>query len=135
MKCPRCKINELDGVEVRNALSRRDNKTYICSDCGLGEAMADMAGVPDMYDSWLSDKMANDVICDWFINNATKPAWCCNTHMYDGTGELDGPEPHPPLCPFYYMDLEESGHPDPEWEQEKADEIRQGLKEDGQGNE
>ena len=31
-KCPRCNMDKLDDVEVRNALSRRDNKTYICSD-------------------------------------------------------------------------------------------------------
>jgi transposase-like protein len=43
MICPRCKKNELNPVEVRNALSRRDNKTYICSDCGTDEAMFDFA--------------------------------------------------------------------------------------------
>lgn len=32
----------LDPIEERNALSRRDNKTYICSDCGTMEALEDM---------------------------------------------------------------------------------------------
>ena len=41
--CPRCKENKLDKVEIRNALSRRDNKTFICSDCGIGEAMFDFS--------------------------------------------------------------------------------------------
>ena len=39
--CPRCgepRMNEDPGV---NALSRRDNKTYICPPCGTGEAMHD----------------------------------------------------------------------------------------------
>ena len=37
--CPRCKMNELDMVEVRNCLSRMDNKTYICNICGSDEAI------------------------------------------------------------------------------------------------
>lgn len=40
-KCPRCEQNTLDPIEVKNALSRRDNKTYICSDCGIDEAVED----------------------------------------------------------------------------------------------
>lgn len=39
MKCPRCKENELHEDAAMNALSRRDNKTYICSDCGVREAI------------------------------------------------------------------------------------------------
>ena len=35
--CPRCN-NKYFGYP---ALSRRDNKTYICSDCGTAEAMFD----------------------------------------------------------------------------------------------
>ena len=37
--CPRCGINALKPVEVHNALSRVDNKTFICSDCGMQEAV------------------------------------------------------------------------------------------------
>lgn len=40
-KCPRCNMDKLNEVEVRNALSRRDNNTYICSDCGNEEAFID----------------------------------------------------------------------------------------------
>jgi transposase-like protein len=40
-KCPRCNTQYLKEPEVTNALSRRDNKTYICSDCGLREGMFD----------------------------------------------------------------------------------------------
>jgi RNase P subunit RPR2 len=36
--CPKC---EGPMVEPMVALSRRDNKTYICPDCGLKEAFAD----------------------------------------------------------------------------------------------
>lgn len=43
MKCPRCNINDLEKPQVRNALSRRDNKTYICSPCGTEEAMFDLS--------------------------------------------------------------------------------------------
>lgn len=42
-KCPRCGLNTLRPEKVMNALSRRDNKTYICSDCGTAEAMEDYA--------------------------------------------------------------------------------------------
>ena len=49
MKCPRCKINELHPEEAMNALSREDNKTYICSDCGTVEAM-------DAFNKYLTSK-------------------------------------------------------------------------------
>lgn len=39
--CPRCRTFILNDDIVRNALSRRDNKTYICSACGADEAMFD----------------------------------------------------------------------------------------------
>lgn len=39
--CPRC------GLKIIGypALSRHDNKTYICSDCGVKEAMEDYTGI------------------------------------------------------------------------------------------
>ena len=40
--CPRCRENELEREDVRNALSRRDNQTYICSPCGEAEASEDI---------------------------------------------------------------------------------------------
>jgi uncharacterized protein YlaI len=40
-KCPICKDNELDDIIVHNALSKQDNKTYICSECSQAEAMED----------------------------------------------------------------------------------------------
>lgn len=36
--CPRCSCTYTDFP----ALSRKDNKTEICPDCGLAEALADM---------------------------------------------------------------------------------------------
>jgi predicted RNA-binding Zn-ribbon protein involved in translation (DUF1610 family) len=36
--CPRCKKNELHQILAMNALSRLDNETYICSNCGTEEA-------------------------------------------------------------------------------------------------
>lgn len=39
--CPRCKEKKLHPNEVMNALSRKDNKTYVCSDCGTEEALED----------------------------------------------------------------------------------------------
>jgi transcription elongation factor Elf1 len=40
--CPRCKKEYSEFP----ALSRVDNKTDICSDCGVREAMADYFGIP-----------------------------------------------------------------------------------------
>lgn len=40
-ECPRCHKDTLNTKEVLNALSRRDNDTYICSACGTEEAMLD----------------------------------------------------------------------------------------------
>lgn len=39
-KCPKCG-RRFEGI---GAISRRDNKTEICSDCGVVEAMADFFG-------------------------------------------------------------------------------------------
>ena len=40
--CPKCKLNHLKLDKVMNALSRKDNKTYICNDCGDKEAFEEM---------------------------------------------------------------------------------------------
>lgn len=42
--CPRCGRYTMDYPAVKNALSRRAN-IYICSDCGMEEAMLDAAGM------------------------------------------------------------------------------------------
>lgn len=46
--CPRCKINYIPNNETPGAypgaLSRVDNKTEICSDCGVEEALDDYFG-------------------------------------------------------------------------------------------
>jgi RNA polymerase subunit RPABC4/transcription elongation factor Spt4 len=39
--CPICKMNDLL-EEGANALSRKDNKTEICSECGVAEAMEEL---------------------------------------------------------------------------------------------
>jgi len=45
-KCPRCQKSTFDFP----AISRRDNRTEICSQCGVDEAMADYYGKAD---NWL----------------------------------------------------------------------------------
>ena len=42
-KCPRCGKFRLEKPLTRNAVSRRDNKTYICHSCGNDEALFDFA--------------------------------------------------------------------------------------------
>jgi len=46
MRCPKigCK-NTLNANEMMNAISRRDNKTRICADCGQQEALEDFVKV------------------------------------------------------------------------------------------
>lgn len=36
----------MDPVPARNALSRRDNETFICSPCGVQEAFEDLNSAP-----------------------------------------------------------------------------------------
>lgn len=38
--------------------------------------------------------------CDWFVNDATEKSWCCNTHMFDGTGDYPATGEHPEACDF-----------------------------------
>jgi len=38
--------------------------------------------------------------CEWFVNKATTPSWCCNTHMFDGTGDYPATGEHPEDCDF-----------------------------------
>lgn len=46
MICPRCKRNVLQREQAFNALSRKDNQTYVCSPCGEDEAVLDWLGEP-----------------------------------------------------------------------------------------
>lgn len=56
-KCPRCRQATMRLNEVENALSRRDNETYICSACGNQEAFFD-AGLYQYLDltAWTNEK-------------------------------------------------------------------------------
>jgi predicted RNA-binding Zn-ribbon protein involved in translation (DUF1610 family) len=53
--CPRCGENTLrTDRPVMNALSRKDNKTYVCSPCGTSEALENFYGGEPM--KWYSDQ-------------------------------------------------------------------------------
>lgn len=58
-ECPRCHKDTMADVEVHNALSRRDNHTYICSPCGNEEAMLDAGLATYLDDEKLAVK--NDI--------------------------------------------------------------------------
>jgi len=45
-RCPRCKTEALHPELAMNALSRKDNETYVCSPCGREEALWDFAKQP-----------------------------------------------------------------------------------------
>lgn len=88
-----------------------DHVTEVMSDlvCDLMH-LADAAGVE--FDQILESARSNydfevmeeededDEPCYWIVNNASEPAWCCNTHMYDGTGDYPATGEHPETCPF-----------------------------------
>jgi len=63
--CPRCKWNLLKHNKLLNALSRRDNKTAICSECGTREALEDSKLIPH----WLDDPVA-------------RPYWDTTSHVW-----------------------------------------------------
>ncbi len=48
--CPRCKWNLLKRRDSLNAVSRRDNKTNICAECGIKEALEDYRLIPHWLD-------------------------------------------------------------------------------------
>lgn len=48
-RCPRCLRDEMDEILETAALSRRDNKTHICSGCGTEEAMIDAGLIEDEF--------------------------------------------------------------------------------------
>lgn len=41
--CPRCGSYEMHANPNNNAVSRHDNKTFVCNSCGQDEAMIDFA--------------------------------------------------------------------------------------------
>lgn len=43
IKCPRCGRETPTRGLLRQALSRKDNETYVCSSCGTDEAMRDLS--------------------------------------------------------------------------------------------
>lgn len=49
--CPRCGQDRMNPEQVRNALSRKDNTTYVCNSCGTDEAMMNFDGGRDA-DVW-----------------------------------------------------------------------------------
>jgi hypothetical protein len=53
----------MEEPEAMNALSRRDNETYICSQCGVGEAMFDykLAGWEQSLNNMADSMEAQDV--------------------------------------------------------------------------
>lgn len=40
-KCPRCSLLKMHDDDILNSLSKRDNQTYVCNDCGNDEALID----------------------------------------------------------------------------------------------
>lgn len=62
LRCPRCGggiPNDINIGAYPGALSRTDNKTEICSECGTLEALEQMlTGQPHSQDTWVSNEPA-----------------------------------------------------------------------------
>jgi predicted RNA-binding Zn-ribbon protein involved in translation (DUF1610 family) len=58
-QCPRCNEEKLHPIDARNSLSRKDNETYICSDCGMDEALGEFLekGVGEVINPILEKKL------------------------------------------------------------------------------
>ena len=52
MLCPRCGSVPLEETLAHNALSRHAYGVYVCSNCGMAEALEDYFGVPNAILSW-----------------------------------------------------------------------------------
>jgi hypothetical protein len=61
--CPRCKERPLNPIPGLNALSRLDNHTYICPECGMEEAL------------------------DGLLRKEPKTEWLTNLHTANGFQE------------------------------------------------
>ena len=57
--CPRCG-EQMDEELVHNALSRRQNGIYICSNCGMAEAIEDFVGCHMPLEEWALFSMPTD---------------------------------------------------------------------------
>jgi hypothetical protein len=51
-RCPRCETEALHPELAMNALSRKDNKTYVCSPCGRDEAIWDFQSLGMPHPEW-----------------------------------------------------------------------------------
>jgi predicted RNA-binding Zn-ribbon protein involved in translation (DUF1610 family) len=59
--CPRCGKKRLHPSLVMNALSRRDNTTYICSPCGSHEAILDASRNNPSFAIQMMEFMIDDI--------------------------------------------------------------------------
>lgn len=50
-RCPRCGMTKMKPIAVHNSLSRYAD-VYICDDCGMEEAIMDMAGKHIPFSNW-----------------------------------------------------------------------------------
>jgi hypothetical protein len=73
-----------------------------------GRLARDILDTPGLYVALVVESHDPDEPCEWFVNNATIPSWCCNTHMYDGTGDFPATDNHPDECPFIAVPSEPS---------------------------
>jgi hypothetical protein len=62
---------------------------------------------PSVWENWEDESPLATEACEWRINDATEKAWCCDTHMFDGTGDYPATGEHPEQCAFAESDFAE----------------------------
>jgi len=82
LRCPRCGEMKLHEDNRFNALSRKDNKTHICSDCGFAEAIEALIKAKELEPKFklgqlvwtrgVNDKVADDEKFAKFVTDSLK---------------------------------------------------------------
>ena len=94
-------------IYSEKAEARRKQFNRLINSCN----MVLMNNIPEIdssvWENWQGDSPMNSEECEWFVNDATTPSWCCNTHRYDGTGDYAATDEHPGNCDFEDSDYAE----------------------------
>lgn len=106
-------MSEIKQYYGKRAMERRRQFNNIIN----GIDMVLINNIPEVdasvWENWQDKTPTETSECDWFVNDATEPAWCCGTHMYDGTGDYptkynkDTKGEHPEQCDFAENEMAE----------------------------
>lgn len=89
-------------VQAGTYIVEEDSQGFVTVRGYAHDCAPDMQDLEARWESILEEvaQFEEDEPCEWFVNQATVPAWCCGAHMYDGTGDFPATGEHPETCPF-----------------------------------